>query len=255
MDTVFSYVPGDSPLHKLNPVASFLCALIVCIAVAMSPSILFVTGVIVVLLALSASAGVFRQSARLVLGLGALALIALVLQVIFVQEGTVLVQAGPLALTVGGLQSGVLVVVKIVCMVLPLSLAFMTTPLNALSNELVSSFHLPYKYAFAFTTAVRFIPLFAEEMKSIMEAQKARGVNFDGRGIIKKIPLVISLCVPLLVSSVKKTDAIAIGAELRGFDLRGSHSSYRRYPLRALDPAAVAACVALCALAVVFQPL
>ena len=255
MDTVFSYVPGTSMLHRMNPVFTFLCALLVCIAAAVSTNHLFVLALIVVQLLLSSTAGVFKKSMKLVLGLGSLALIVLVLQVVFVRAGTVFATFGPLMITSDGLLSGVLVVLKVVCMVLPLSLAFMVTPMNDLTNELVSKCHLPYKYAFAFTTAVRFIPLFMEEMSGIMEAQKARGVQFDTRNIARKFALMVPLTVPLLVSSVKKTDTIAIGAELRGFSLRGATSAYRQHGVSARDIVAVVVCVAVFAAAIALNVL
>lgn len=249
MRSAFSYVPGTSFFHKLSPLSLFAAALVVCIAAAVSPSSLFVLGLIVALLGCAAAAGVFRQSIKLVLGLGSLALIVLVLQVLFVRTGTVYAQAGPLLVTSDGVSSGVLVVLKVVCMVLPLSLAFMVVPVNALANELVSKCRLPYKYAFAITTAIRFIPLFMQEMGQIMEAQKARGVCFDTRNVFKKAALMVPLAVPLLVDSVKRTDAIAIGAELRGFSLRGPASAYHTYPFGARDAALAAACAAVVALA------
>lgn len=255
MDSVFSYVPGTSVLHKLNPITSFLVAFLVCIAAAVTLSIPFVVALIVVQLALAAVAGVFKKCLKLVLGLGSLALIVLVLQVIFVRTGDVYFEAGPLVVSSDGVFSGILVVVKVVCMVLPLTLAFMTTPLSALTNDLVSKCHLPYKYAFAFTTAIRFIPLFAEEMNGIMEAQKARGVQFDTRNIFKKIGLMVPLTVPLLVTSVKKTDAIAIGAELRGFNLRTRDSAYRKHPFKAIDPIAIVLGLAVFAAAIALNVL
>lgn len=255
MDTVFSYVPGTSALHRMNPVFTFLCAFLICIAAAVSTNHLFVLALIVVQLLLSSTAGVFKKSMKLVLGLGSLALIVLVLQVVFVRTGTVFAAFGPLMITSDGLLSGVLVVLKVVCMVLPLSLAFMVTPMNDLTNELVSKCHLPYKYAFTFTTAVRFIPLFMEEMSGIMEAQKARGVQFDTRNVARKFALMVPLTVPLLVSSVKKTDTIAIGAELRGFSLRGATSAYRQHGVSARDIAAVVVCVAVLAAAIAFNVL
>ena len=255
MDTVFSYVPGTSMLHRMNPVFTFLCAFLVCIAAAVSTNHLFVLALIVVQLLLSSTAGVFKKSMKLVLGLGSLALIVLVLQMVFVRTGTVFATFGPLMITSDGLLSGVLVVLKVVCMVLPLSLAFMVTPMNDLTNELVSKCHLPYKYAFAFTTAVRFIPLFMEEMSGIMEAQKARGVQFDTRNVARKFALMVPLTVPLLVSSVKKTDTIAIGAELRGFSLRGATSAYRQHGVSARDIVAVVVCVAVFAAAIALNVL
>lgn len=250
MDTVFTYVPGNSFLHRMNPIMVFLAAFIVCIAAALSTNIVFVAALIAVQLIASSMAGVLDKSLKLAGGLGSLALIVLVLQVIFVQSGTVLCQLGPLAITGDGLTSGILVVLKVVCMVLPLSLAFMVQPMNSLANELVSKCHLPYKYAFTFTTAIRFIPLLMEEMGSIMEAQKARGVQFDTRNIFRKLALMVPVTVPLLVSSVKKTDAIAIGAELRGFNLRTGASAYRQHAIGGVDIATVITCAALLAAAI-----
>ncbi len=64
--------------------------------------------------------------------------------------------------------------------------------------------------------------------------------------------LMLPLCVPLLVSSVGKTDATALAAEQRGFYLRTRESSYKRYPMKADDIAVAAGCVALIALGVLF---
>ncbi len=255
MDSVFSYVPGSSLLHKMGPLATFLCAFLICIAVAVSTNIPFVAAMVVVQLVFAAIAGVFGKCFKITLGLGSLALIVLILQVIFVRTGDVYFELGPLLVTHDGVSSGILVVLKVVCMVLPLTLAFMTTPMNDLTNELVSKCHLPYKYAFAFTTAVRFIPLFAEEMNGIMEAQKARGVQFDTKNIFKKVSLMVPLAVPLLVSSVKKTDAIAIGAELRGFSLRTSKSASHIQPFGILDFTGIVFGVAVMAAAILINVL
>ena len=84
-----------------------------------------------------------------------------------------------------------------------------------------------------------------------MEAQTARGVQFDTRNPFKKMSLMLPVCIPLLVTSVGKTDATALAAEQRGFYLRTRASSYKRYPLRGIDIAALALCVALIACAAV----
>jgi energy-coupling factor transport system permease protein len=111
---------------------------------------------------------------------------------------------------------------------------------------------VPYKYAFVLTTAMRFIPLFSEEMAAIVEAQTARGVEFDTKNFVKKIRLLMPLCVPLLISSVRRIEVGAISAELRGFNLRNRASGYKRYAFGVSDALSIAACcavVALCAMA------
>ena len=79
--------------------------------------------------------------------------------------------------------------------------------------------------------------------------ETARGVEFDG-SFAKKVRLMIPLCVPLLVSSVRKTNSAAIAAEVRGFNLRTRTSGYRDYPLHAEDFVALAVCVAVLAAAI-----
>ena len=108
--------------------------------------------------------------------------------------------------------------------------------------------HVPYRYAFTFTTALRFVPVFTREMNAIMEAQTARGVHFDTGNPFKKLALMIPVCIPLLVTSVQKTDATALAAEQRGFYLRTHASSYRRYPMTATDIAVLGCCLALVAI-------
>ena len=131
-------------------------------------------------------------------------------------------------------------------------LVLTVTKLTDLANACVEVLHVPYKYAFTFTTALRFVPIFTQEMNAIMEAQTARGVEFDTRNPFKKMSLMLPVCIPLLVTSVGKTDATALAAEQRGFYLRTRESSYKRYPLRAADAMAFVFCAAIIALGFIF---
>ncbi len=110
---------------------------------------------------------------------------------------------------------------------------------------------VPYRYAFTFASTVHFIPVFMNDMSAIMEAQTARGIQFDQGGIVKKIRLMAPLCVPLLVNSVRKTNSAAIAAEVRGFDLRTRESGFKEYPLRAFDWTVMALGVALLVVAII----
>ena len=136
---------------------------------------------------------------------------------------------------------------------LPLMLLFAITRMNDLCNALVKRLHLPYRYAFIVTTAFRFVPIFATEFHDIQDAQKARGVDFDTKNIFRKLGLIAPLCVPLLVSSLKKVDVSAMSAEMRGFELRGYKSGYKEYPFAARDVVTVLVLVALIVAVVVFK--
>jgi len=159
-----------------------------------------------------------------------------VVQILFVRDGNVLLSL-PLGIVITdlGLSFSLLFVLRLFAATMPLALMLSVTQMSDLSNVLVSKVGIPYKYTFVLTTAIRFIPLFSQEMSGIMEAQIARGVEFDTKNFFKKIKLLLPLCVPLLISSVKKIDEGAISAELRGFNLRQKNSGYKAYNFSGLD--------------------
>lgn len=241
MVNVIDYVPGATVLHRLNPVAKLALASGIIIATFLAASYPALVGLLVITLALGAYAGVFSRLASLLKVLLPLAAIMLVLQMIFVQGGERLVGF----VTSEGLVTGSKACLRLLGVALPLVLVLTVTKLTDLANACVEILHVPYRYAFAFTTALRFVPLFGQEMNAIMEAQTARGVEYDTKNPIKKLQLMLPLCIPLLISSVGKTDATALAAEQRGFYLRTRESSYKRYPLQALDFAVIAVAVAL----------
>lgn len=241
MLNVIDYVPGDTLLHRLNPVTKLALAAAIIAATFLANTYAALVGLLVLTLLLAAYAGVFGRLARLLKLLVPIALIMLVLQLVFVRGGDTLF----VFVTDEGLITGGKACLRLLGVALPLVLMLMVTKLTDLANACVEKLHIPYKYAFTFTTALRFVPVFSQEMNAIMEAQTARGVQYDTKNPFKKMQLMLPLCVPLLISSVSKTDATALAAEQRGFYLRTRASSYRRYPFSARDIVVFALCVAL----------
>ena len=248
MTSVIDYIPGTSLLHRLNPVTKLALAAGIILATFLGDTY----PLLIALLALTFALGAYARAAGGLVSLSKLmvplSLIMLVLQTAFIRTGN------PVALwvTTDGLVTGTKAALRLLGVALPLILMLTVTKLNDLANAVVEVLHVPYRYAFTFTTALRFVPVFSQEMNAIMEAQTARGVENDTKNPLKKIQLMLPLCVPLLVSSVGKTDACALAAEQRGFYLRTRASSYRRYPVAAADCAVLAASVALIVLGVLF---
>ena len=248
MVNVIDYVPGDTVLHRLNPIAKLALAAGIIIATFLGDTYPMLVGLLALTLALGAYAGVFKNLLSLLKLLVPLAVVMLALQTAFVRTGDVVA----LWMTVDGLVTGSKACLRLLGVALPLILMLTVTKLNDLANACVEILHVPYRYAFTFTTALRFVPVFSQEMNAIMEAQAARGVEYDTKNPFKKIKLMLPLCIPLVVSSVGKTDATALAAEQRGFYLRTRESSYKRYPFAALDYAALLIAAALIVSGVLF---
>ena len=175
--------------------------------------------------------GVFDRAAGMLKGLLKLSVFLFVLQLLLVRTGAPLLSLPPLLVTDRGVMTGLRLVLRLIGATMPLALLLSVTQMSDLSGVLVQRLHVPYKYAFTLTTAIRFIPVFADSLSGIMEAQTARGVAFDTKNPFKKLGLILPLCMPLLISSVGRIHDTAAAAEMRGFTLRTRESQSRRYTL------------------------
>lgn len=249
MKGFLEYVPGSSFLHKLNPVAKLLASLLIVFACFVTPSFILLIAILVLGFALAINCGMAKQTIGLAKAVAGFSLLLAFIALFTTPQGTCLVELPWGYIGTGSILAAVRIVLRLVACAIPLFLVFYVTKLNDISNSLVRVCHVPYKYAFVFTSTVHFIPVFMNDMSAIMEAQTARGVEFDG-GLVKRIKLMVPLCVPLLVGSVRKTNSAAIAAEVRGFNLRGPASGYKEYPFGAGDVAYILLGFALLAIAV-----
>ena len=246
MRNLFQYVPGNSLIHRLNPVTKIFLTVIICVAAFITDSIPYLLLLLCADLSIGFAAGVPRKALGILKGLLKIALFLFVLQALVIRRGVPVFWI----FTDEGLLSAGKVVLRLIVVCMPLAMVLAVTRISDLANALVQVLHLPYKYAFTLTTAIRFIPQFLEEMSGIMEAQTARGVEFDTKNSFRKLGLILPLCAPLLISSVRRSEATAVAAEVRGFKLRARSSGYKRYPFAAADLAVLLVCALLIAGAV-----
>ncbi|MDR0601266.1 MAG: energy-coupling factor transporter transmembrane protein EcfT [Treponema sp.] len=240
MSGLLDYVPGNSILHSRNPLAKLALSLVFCSSCFISGNHFFIAGVIAVNFLMSAAAGVLGRSLRIVRSLAKLCCVLFIIQVFFVRQGNAFFSLPfNIRITDRGLLFSLLFVMRLIAAAMPLTLMLSVTRMSDIANVLTRTFGIPYKYTFALTTAMRFIPLFSQEAAGIMEAQTARGVEFDTKNFFKKTALLLPLCVPLLISSVRRIEGLAISAELRGFSLRGRKNGYKCYRFGAGDAAAI----------------
>ncbi len=241
MNNLFQYVPGHSLIHRLNPVTKIFLTIVICIAAFLTDRLLFLAGLLAVDLLIGIVAGVANRTWNIFRGLLKIAAFLFLLQALLTRKGTPVFWI----ITDQGLLTAGKVVLRLVVVCMPLALVLAVTRITDLTNAMVQVMHVPYPYAFTLSTAIRFIPQFLEEMAGIMEAQTARGVAFDKARGLKKFSMILPLCAPLLISSVRRTDQTAVAAEARGFHLRTRTSGYKQYPFTGIDLGAAAFCLLL----------
>ena len=253
MKGFLEYKSGNSVFHRMNPLTKLVLSIVLCAMCFISSNIFFVIAIIFLNVAISAAAGIPKLALALIKGLSKLSVVLFIVQLLFVRSGNVLFTIPLLNIPVtnDGVYFSLLLVLRLIAATLPLTIMLSVTQMSDLTNVLVSKLKIPYKYAFAIITVIRFIPVFSSEMNGIIEAQTARGVEFDTKNIFKKLGLIIPMCVPLLISSVKKIDASALSAEMRGFNRRNSGSGYKTYPFGRTDLIAVMICILVIATGIV----
>jgi len=63
--------------------------------------------------------------------------------------------------------------------------------------------------------ALRFIPTLIEETDKIMNAQKARGADFESGSLMQRARALIPILVPLFISAFRRADELATAMECR----------------------------------------
>ncbi len=106
--------------------------------------------------------------------------------------------------------------VRFMVLIESFSVFFLTTSPDLLGLALEQS-HVPYELCFAFTTAVRFVPVLADEAQTIMDAQKARGLELEGGNFVKKIRNYIPILIPLIVNAIRRSLELAETMESRAW--------------------------------------
>jgi energy-coupling factor transport system permease protein len=216
-----AYQPGDSILHRLHPLSkvAWLAAL---------SSLLFAVQHLGIVLGILVGALIAFALAGLPLGSGGLR-IALVtalglgaLQVAFTREGVAVVTLGPIAMTRTGLHNGLFVAGRFVDVILLSYLFVLTTDPNDLAYGLMQA-GVPYRLGFTLVTALRLVPVFEEEARTVYDAQRARGIGHDVQSPRKVLTWLRRLMMPVLNSALRKVDGLAISMEGRSFG---------RYPRR-----------------------
>lgn len=248
MQAMVEYIQKDSPFHRLNPVTKLLWTFAVLIMCFIFNDPLSIFIILLSNLAVASISGILKQVLPAVKALFIFSFILILCQIFFVNEGKTLFYVIPY-LNVGevtdiGLELSLVMSFRMVATVSTIPILMMTTPMTDMVIVLVEKLKIPFKYAFMFITALRFIPTFMGEMEQILQAQMSRGYHSDTKNPFKKLVIIIPLAIPLLVSSIKKTEKMAITMEVRGF-ASGPRSSFRKIVMTATDYMVIALFVLL----------
>ena len=199
-----------SPIHNLDPRMKFVYVCVVFVVAILFNQLLVLLSLFLMPIPFVLIAGVQKEWVRSLRGAAFLASFIFIVNIAsnYFTSGYVL--------TIIDIESAIAMTLRFVVLVESFSVFFLTTSPDHLGLALEQT-HIPYEFAFAFTTAVRFVPVLAEEAQTIMDAQKARGLELEKGGFLKRIRNYIPILIPLIVSAIRRSLELAEAMESRAW--------------------------------------
>ena len=236
--TMGQYYPADSPIHRLDPRTKLLCGLAVMVLVffirspwGLALGYAAMTGAVI------ASRVPLSKVARAVRPLVVMLLVLSVFNLLFRRDGDVLLSAGPLVVTTGGVQAAFLFSLRLVIGVVAATLLLLTTTPTRLTDACdallapLARIGLPaHELAMVFSLMLRFIPTLADEAGAIMDAQASRGGALSEGSLVQRVKAVVPVVVALLASSVRHANGLSRALDARCYE--GGAARGHWHPLR-----------------------
>ena len=233
--TIGQYYPVESPVHALDPRTKLMAVLLYIVSIFLVKNTWFYIGYLALLLIMFRLAKVplsyFMKGLRNII-------ILLVFTFFFrmvATPGDVIATFWVFEVTTEGIHKAIHLTLRIALMVACASLLSYTSTPKQLADGMEKAFsplekiHIPVRdMAIMTMIAFRFIPVMLEEARSIMDAQAARGVEFENTTIWRKTRNVTAVVFPLFMNSIRRSADLAMAMEARGFS--GGPSS-KMYPL------------------------
>ncbi len=178
--------------------------------------------------------------------LAPLLVLVLVLRPLFDRSGTpVLLEAGPVVITLPGLLGAVGAALRVVALALLALAWFATTNERAFVQSLVR-LGLPLSVGLALAIGLRFISVFAQTFWTAAEALQTRGWIIPERGMARLRALLPVLSVAL-AATLRQAQQLGWALAARGVGRRGNRPHFADLRMRALDWSVLVAGAALAA--------
>jgi energy-coupling factor transport system permease protein len=241
--TLGRYLAIDSPMHRLDPRIKMLGTLVLMVLAffrgALPPLLFFgVVLFVITRLARIPQNMLLRNIKPFAWLLG----LTLLFHAFYTPGDSILVIPGvEWDITVQGIQQGLVYVLRIVYVILLSAvMLYCTAPLEVTDG--LESLLSPLKrlrvpageLALMISIALRFLPTLIDEADRVRKVQVSRGLNMEG-SLAKKVKGLVPLILPLIFSSLRKAEELAIAMEARGYRGGEGRTHYNRLQYRIGD--------------------
>ena len=230
------YYPANSFVHKCDPRVKILFLITYIVAVFLGQNFYALGACVAVFILIASFSGVkFSSLLRSVKAITFLLVFTAVLNLLFHSGEKVLFSWWIITITEEAVYFTIFLAVRLFLLVLSSAILTLTTTPVALTDG-IESLLKPLKWirfpvhelALIMSIALRFIPILTDETGRIMNAQKARGADFETGGLIKRVKAVIPVLIPLLISAFRRADELGDAMDARCYAGSRVRTKYKK---------------------------
>lgn len=130
--------------------------------------------------------------------------------------GPLLFKLGPIKISAASLSFGIGMGFRVAAMIFA-GLFFLTTTRVEDFTAGLNRAGVPFGVCFALSLSFRLLPTFIDSALTIADAQRARGLDLETGGIIKRLKKYVPLIIPVFLTSLRSADNLAMALEAKGF--------------------------------------
>lgn len=229
------YIPGDTIIYRIDPRAKILYSFLYIIIIFLANNWQSYTALVVLTLIPLLSTGLSVKTLwNGVKPLVWLILFTSLLQLFFGGSGHVYLKWGIIQISAGGIVTSIYVFLRFTLIILISTILTLTTMPLEIADGIeylltpLKFFRVPVqRIALIMSIALRFVPTLFDQAIKIMNAQRARGADFNDGSILKRMKSIVPLFVPLFISSLNTALDLSTAMEARGYQENAPRSKYR----------------------------
>ncbi len=247
----FAYLPGNSFMHKLNPLSKIFLLILLTISIFMIKSLILLAIIFMMIILLTLISKIsLKDLLRKLKFIFIILIISLVLNIFFnaipSNQETVLFYLFNISfLPIRRLALYYALKASIIVLILYTSTimyANTTSPKDFLYS--LVRLKIPYRYCFSLMVGIRYIPLIEQEAKTIALAQRARGFGLERANSVKKAyRLIFERLVATLISILRKGHITSISMENRCFGIHKQRTNMKIIKFKSIDGLFIFFCV------------
>lgn len=241
------YIPGNSIIHQLDPrgklLSMFLFIFLLFWANNIQTNVLLFAFVFGLMYVTRISVAFYVKGLKSMIFIIAFTTL---FQLFAISQGTVLYHWWFFRVTDQGLMQAAIIFCRFLLIIFYSTvLTVTTTPLSLADavEKILTPFKIikvpAHEIGLMLSMSLRFVPTLVDDTNRIMNAQRARGVDFGEGNLLKKIRSFIPILIPLFASSFKRADALAIAMEARGYRGGEGRTRYRNLQWKIKDTLAI----------------